>query len=68
MRTQLFNIIQEFYDEYWQADEEPLPVNNIQKFIPFFSFDQIPKIRGYLLFAPKHTSVFLDPEDPLTDI
>ena len=61
MRTQLFNVIKELYDEALQADEEPWPVKNILKFIPFVPFNKILKIRGYFLFALDHPSVFLDP-------
>ena len=68
MSTQVFNVIQEFYDEARHVDEERWSVNNIRNLIPFVSFNQIPKMRGCFLYALDHPSMFLDPAEPLTDI
>ena len=68
MQTQLFNAIQELYDEAYQAYEEPWSVNMIQKLIPFVPFNKISKIQGCFLFALDHQSVFPEPAEPLTDI
>ena len=68
MQTQVFNVIQDFYYEAWQVDEEHWSVNNIRKLIPFVPFNKIPKIRGWFLFAIDHSSVFLELEELLNNI
>ena len=68
MQTQVLNIIQEFYYESQKLDKEHWSVNNIQKLIPFVTFNQIKKILVWFFFALDHPSVLLEPEDPLNDI
>ena len=67
MWKQVFKFIQKLYYETQNADEETCQVNNIQKLITFVPFDKIPNIWVCFIFSIKHTSVFFDPAEPLTN-